>query len=156
MSTEQFRTNVLLRSEQTGGQVSVIGNLVPAGWEEPPLHHHGSDETFYVLDGELTFQLCDEIFTRTQGELAFAPRDAHHTLANPSGSEARYLLVCTPAGFERYFDRLAAEQAGSEPLASALEPYPETIVVGSHIGEREPEVGARDDRALNVPKTSTQ
>ena len=33
MSTEQFRTNVLLRSEQTGGQVSVIENLVPAGWE---------------------------------------------------------------------------------------------------------------------------
>ena len=30
VSTEQFRTNVLLRSEQTGGQVSVIENLVPA------------------------------------------------------------------------------------------------------------------------------
>jgi uncharacterized RmlC-like cupin family protein len=120
----------------------VIENTAPAGWEGPSLHHHDFDETFYVLEGELTFQLGDEIFTRTQGELAFAPRDAHHTLANPSGSEARYLLVCTPAGFERFFDRLAAEQAGVEPRASALKPYPETIVVGPHIGEREPEAKA--------------
>ena len=47
---------------------------------------------------------------------------------------ARYLLVCTPAGFERYFDRIAAEQAGIEPPPSALGPIPETIVVGDQIG----------------------
>jgi quercetin dioxygenase-like cupin family protein len=136
MSTRSFRTEVLLRGEQSDGQVSVIENTAPAGWEGPPLHHHAFDETVYVLAGELTFQLGDELLTRKQGELAFAPRDAHHTLANPSGSETRYLLVCTPAGFERFFDRLAAEQAGVEPPASALEPYPEIIFVGPPIGER--------------------
>jgi hypothetical protein len=34
---------------------------------------------------------------------------AQHTYANLSGNEARVLLLCTPADFERYFDRLAAE-----------------------------------------------
>ena len=115
MSNERFQTNVLLRSEQTNNQVSVIENLVPAGWGGPPLHHHDLDETFYVFEGELTFQLGEEIFTRTREELAFAPRNAHHTLANHSGGEARYVLVCTPAGFERRFDLMAAEQAGVEP-----------------------------------------
>lgn len=136
MSTESFRTNVLLRSEQTGGQVSVIENTIPAGWEGPPLHHHDFDEAFYVLDGELTFQLGDELFTRTRGELAFAPRGAHHTLANLSGAEARYVLVCTPAGFERRFDLMAAEQAGVEPPPEASKPAPETTFVGGRIGER--------------------
>ena len=89
MSTESFRTKVLLRSEQTDDQVSVIENTVPAGFPGPPLHHHGFDETFYVLEGELTHQLEDEIFTRKQGELAFAPRNVAHTFANLSGAEAR-------------------------------------------------------------------
>jgi hypothetical protein len=34
---------------------------------------------------------------------------------------------------------MAAERAGVEPPASALEPYPETIVVGPRIGEQDPE-----------------
>jgi mannose-6-phosphate isomerase-like protein (cupin superfamily) len=137
VSNERFRTKVLLRSEQTNDQVSVIENLVPAGWGGPPLHHHDFDETFYVLEGELTFQLGEEIFTRTQGGLAFAPRGAHHTLANQSGVEARYVLVCTPAGFERRFDLMAAEQAGVEPPPEARKPIPETIFVGPRIGERQ-------------------
>jgi hypothetical protein len=44
--------------------------------------------------------------------------------------------VCTPAGFERFFERMAAEQAGVEPPASALEPWPEVTVVGPQIGSR--------------------
>jgi quercetin dioxygenase-like cupin family protein len=156
MSAERAPVKVLLRSEQSGEQIAVMDNIVGAGFPGPPLHHHDFDETFYVLEGELTFQLEDENFTRKRGELAFAPRNVPHTFANLIGSEARYLLVCTPAGFERFFDRLAAEQAGVEPPASALKPYPETIVVGPHIGEREPEAKAGDDRTLNAPNTPTQ
>jgi quercetin dioxygenase-like cupin family protein len=139
MSTERAPINVLLRSEQSGEHIAVMDNTVGAGFPGPPLHHHDFDETFYVLEGELTFQLEDEIFTRKAGELAFAPRNVSHTFANLSGASARTLIVCTPAGFERYFDRMAAERAGVEPPASALEPYPETIVVGPRIGEQDPE-----------------
>jgi quercetin dioxygenase-like cupin family protein len=136
MSTERAPINVLLRSEQSGGQIAIMDNVVGASFPGPPLHHHDFDETFYVLEGELTFQLEDEIFTSKSGELAFAPRGVPHTFANLSGAEARALIVCTPAGFERYFDRLAAEQTGGEPLSGASKPIPETIVVGPRIGER--------------------
>jgi quercetin dioxygenase-like cupin family protein len=144
MSPAPFRTAVLLRSEQTGGAISVIENTVPAGWEGPPLHRHDFDETFCVLDGELTFQVGDEQATAAQGALAFARRGDHHTLANLTDADARYLLVCTPGGFERYFDRIAAEQAGVEPPATASKPYPETMVVG-------PRIGAQDARATSLP-----
>jgi hypothetical protein len=66
----------------------------------------------------------------------FAPRGSHHTLANLSGAPARYLFVCTPAGFENRFARTAAERAGVDPPDWALEPYPETTFVGPRIGER--------------------
>jgi mannose-6-phosphate isomerase-like protein (cupin superfamily) len=130
------RINVLLRGEDSGGRVALMDNAVPAGVEGPPLHHHDFDELFYVVDGELTFQLGDELVTRRRGELVFARRGAHHTFANLSGADARTLIVCTPAGFERYFDRMAARDAGIEPPPSALEPWPEVVVVGPRIGER--------------------
>jgi quercetin dioxygenase-like cupin family protein len=121
MSTKSFRTNVLLRSEQTDGQLSVIENTVPAGWEGPPLHHHDFDETFYVLEGELTFRLGDDVFTRGAGELAFAPGGVPHAFANRSNQPARFLLTMSPPGHDRYFDELA------EILAVDGPPDPEAI-----------------------------
>jgi quercetin dioxygenase-like cupin family protein len=109
---------VLLRSEQSGGEVAVIeGSTHPPGFAGPPLHLHDFDEAFYVLEGELTFRLSDELFTRRAGELAFAPRGVPHTYANHSGADARALIVCTPAGFERYFARMAAQPRGSTRLS---------------------------------------
>jgi mannose-6-phosphate isomerase-like protein (cupin superfamily) len=98
--------DVLLRSEESDGVVSIIDNTVPANWPGPFLHKHDFDEAFYVLEGELTFQVEDAVITKRAGELAFAPRGVAHTLANHSDGRARYLLVCTPAGFERYFARM--------------------------------------------------
>jgi quercetin dioxygenase-like cupin family protein len=121
--------SILLRTEATQNTLSLIEVTVPAGWDGPPLHHHGFDETFYVLDGELAFQLDDDVVSRGSGELVFAPRDAVHTLANLSDRPARYLLVCTPGGFERRFD---PDGVGS---IAAGRPELETHVVGPTIRE---------------------
>jgi quercetin dioxygenase-like cupin family protein len=123
---------VLLRSEDTDGQIAVVAL---GGGARPPLHHHDFDETFYVMEGELTFRLRDDVFTRGAGELAFAPRGVPHTYANLSGKPARVLLVITPAGFERYFDRIAARITGREPPPVAAGPIPEVVTVGPPLGE---------------------
>ena len=135
-ATRRGRVNVLLRSARTSNALSVMDNTVGADAKGPPLHYHDFDEAFYVLDGELAFQLGDELFTRRRGELAFAPRGARHAFANPNDADARMLLVCTPAGFERYFDRIAAREAGVDPPPEALEPWPEVVKVGPRIGDR--------------------
>jgi quercetin dioxygenase-like cupin family protein len=62
--------NVLLRSEDSDGQLAVVDL---GGGGRPPLHRHDFDETFHILDGELTFQLGDDLVVRRSGELAFAP-----------------------------------------------------------------------------------
>jgi quercetin dioxygenase-like cupin family protein len=130
---------VLLRSEQSGGEVAVIeGSRQPHGFAGPPLHHHDFDEAFYVLEGELTFRLGDELFTRKAGELAFAARGMPHTYANHSGADARALIICTPAGFERYFGRMAADREGVDPPEWALQTIPEVTVVGPQIEPQPP------------------
>jgi mannose-6-phosphate isomerase-like protein (cupin superfamily) len=123
---------VLLRSEQSDGRVSMI-ETAPGPGAGPPLHHHDFDEAFYVLEGELTFQLRDQLVKARPGDLVFAPRGVDHTFANLSGAPARQLIVCTPAGFERYFARIAAERQGIDPPDWALQPIPEVIRVGPPI-----------------------
>ena len=131
----EARFTVLLRSEETGGGGSVIEIAAGAGFAGPPLHVHDFDEGFYVLEGELTFQVDHDLVTKRSGEFAFVPRGVPHTLANRSGAPARYLLICTPAGFERSFARRAAEQEGVDPPAWALQPIPEVVRLGPRIGE---------------------
>lgn len=136
-SMPNLRTNVLLRGEQTGGHVSVTEIMVPPQTAGPPLHTHDFDEIFYMLEGELIFQVKDSLMTKGAGELSFALRNVAHTLANHTNAPARYVLVCMPAGFERHWARLAAEEAGVEPPQWALQPIPEITVVGPQIAAPE-------------------
>jgi len=131
-SVPNLTTNVLLRSEETGGHLSVTEIVVPphAG---PPLHTHDFDEAFYMLEGELIFQVEDALVTKGPGEVSFAARNLPHALANHSDAPARYVLVCTPAGFERHWARHAAAATGVEPPQWALQPIPEVTVVGPQI-----------------------
>jgi quercetin dioxygenase-like cupin family protein len=121
---------VLLRSEESDGRLAVV-ELTGRG--RPRLHRHDFDETFYILEGELTFQLGEELVTRRAGEIAFAPRGVAHTYANLSDAPARALLVITPGGFERYFARMAAERQGIEPPDWARRPTPDVTILGPPI-----------------------
>ena len=94
----------------------------------PFLHTHDFDEAFYIVEGELVFQVGDDLVTARAGDLAFAPRNVPHTFTNRSEAEARYLLVITPAGFERYFGRMT-----DDPPEWALQPIPDVQRVGEQI-----------------------
>src|SRR3954451_1470423 len=102
---------VLLRTEHSDDRVGIVEITVPAGWPGPPLHHHAFDEAFYVLEGELTFQLGEELAIAGPGSLAVAPGAAlsppgatHHPPANRRDAPAPSLFVCTPGGLDRRFD----------------------------------------------------
>jgi quercetin dioxygenase-like cupin family protein len=122
MPAERAPIKVLLRGEHSGGAVSVIESGSLPGFGGPPLHHHNFDETFYVIEGELAFQLGDELFTRKAGKLAFAPRGVAHTYANLSDAPTRHLIACTPAGEVALLrppgGRAAGRRAGRMGLAA--------------------------------------
>jgi mannose-6-phosphate isomerase-like protein (cupin superfamily) len=91
---------VLVRGADSDGRIAVMDNHVAPGTAQPPLHFHDFDEAFYVLEGELTFQLGERRELRRAGELVFAPRAVHHTFANLGEVPARTLIISTPAGFD--------------------------------------------------------
>ena len=104
--------NVVVHGEQNDGRVGVMLNRMPPGATGPPLHHHAFDEMFYVLEGELAFQVEDELVTKRSGELVFVPGGVAHAFTNRGDAPARFLIACTPAGFERHFARRAARGGG--------------------------------------------
>jgi len=66
------------------------------GDQAPPHVHHGSDEAFYVLAGELEVLMGAERRILTNGELAFIPAGTVHTFANRGPGSSRILVVMTP------------------------------------------------------------
>ena len=46
--------------EQTGGAFGFIDNLMPAGFTSPYHMHRNEDESFYVVEGEITFYVGEE------------------------------------------------------------------------------------------------
>jgi len=90
-------------SSDTGGNLFVIehSHLVPGG---PPLHLHlYQDEWFYVMEGEVVFQVGDERVQLKPGESVLGPRRVPHAFSSVA-PESRMLIAFTPAGMmEKFF-----------------------------------------------------
>jgi quercetin dioxygenase-like cupin family protein len=100
-----------VRGEQTGGSLTAFENVIAPG-DGPPLHVHASeDEAWYVIAGELRFQLGEERAAAPAGSFVFVPRGTPHGFVNAGSEPARILVLFTPSGMERFFDRFAALDA---------------------------------------------
>jgi quercetin dioxygenase-like cupin family protein len=96
---------VLLDGEQTGERFAVIEILLPKG-ASPPMHSHPQDETFYILDGEVSVWIEDAPRRCRAGAIALAPGGVPHSFHVESDT-ARMLVISTPAGIERYIRELS-------------------------------------------------
>jgi mannose-6-phosphate isomerase-like protein (cupin superfamily) len=106
--------HVHVDGDASGGALALLDERGRRG-NMPPLHvHRRDDETFYVLEGELTLFVAGEQIVLGPGQAALAPRDVPHAYRVES-EEARWLVITTPAGFDA-FVREVAEPAPAEEL----------------------------------------
>ena len=81
-----------------------------------PLHRHANeDECSYVLEGRVGVMLGDEVVEAGPGDMVFKPRGEWHAFWNAGDEPARLLDVISPAGFEAYFDEVAAAAQDGPP-----------------------------------------
>ena len=71
-----------LLAGQTGESIMLFEETVPAGTKSTHHLHHDSDEVVWVLEGEFTFKIGDEVFAGGPGTCAFLPRDVPHAWKN--------------------------------------------------------------------------
>jgi mannose-6-phosphate isomerase-like protein (cupin superfamily) len=90
------------------GSVSIVEHALEPGTLGAPLHCHSrEDEISYVLEGELTVMLGDEVVTAEVGSYLFKPRGQFHAFWNAGTKSLRMIEVISPGGFERYFSELS-------------------------------------------------
>ncbi len=124
-------------AEETGGGFEVYEIGIPAGTvhqvvgDGPPPHVHlEHEETFYVLEGELTFSFGDDAAAAPKGTIVVVPRGTRHRFTGTPGS--RCLVFTSPGGLAGFFRELgaglAAGRADAEmraTLAGKYDSYPE-------------------------------
>lgn len=109
-------------------------HLVAPPMSGPPRHAHSrEDEVFYVLEGELVFELDGGRHTVASGSTVYLRRGVVHAYQNFTTTDARLLIATTPGGFSDYFvERSAATPAGGMPpfevLGALSEKYGITIL----------------------------
>jgi quercetin dioxygenase-like cupin family protein len=103
-----FSATCVLAGDATGGTFSVVRHAIAPGiLGAPPHRHSNEDEHSFVLEGEVGFELGDEVRIASEGEVVTKPRGQMHTFWNRGDRPARILEFITPAGFEDYFSELA-------------------------------------------------
>jgi quercetin dioxygenase-like cupin family protein len=92
---------------ETNGGLFVIEhqNLVHGG---PPFHYHlYQEEYFYVLEGEVTFQVGGVRKTLGPGESVVGPRGVPHAFSGSDSHPGRMLIAFAPAGKMEPFLRVS-------------------------------------------------
>jgi quercetin dioxygenase-like cupin family protein len=93
----------LATGADTDGKYALWEAIVPPGGGPPPHVHSREEEGFYILEGEITFQIGDECLVATAGTFANLPVGTPHSFKNESERPARMLISVAPAGLERMF-----------------------------------------------------
>jgi quercetin dioxygenase-like cupin family protein len=109
----------LLGGDETAGQFSLVElNGLPGSGPGP--HIDPWRESFYVLDGELTFRYEQDGAVSSviagPGDAFTVPTGVGHAFSVTSAEPARYLIVSTPPGIDAFF-----ADAG-EPIAQPTLP----------------------------------
>jgi uncharacterized protein (DUF433 family)/quercetin dioxygenase-like cupin family protein len=76
---------------ETGDSVMLFEETAPSGTETTYHLHHDSDEVAYVLAGEITFKIGEEVTVGGPGTCAFMPRGLAHAWKNLGAETARVL-----------------------------------------------------------------
>jgi quercetin dioxygenase-like cupin family protein len=100
-------TIVKARGEDVAGAYTLLEIDVPPGPGARPHIHHEADEAFYVVAGTLTIQVEEEVITASAGAYVLVPRGARHRFWNASDEPAKAVFICSPPGFERFFEELS-------------------------------------------------
>jgi mannose-6-phosphate isomerase-like protein (cupin superfamily) len=97
----------MIDGSESGGGFSLVEHPLEPRALAAPMHRHSrEDEYSYILEGRVGADLGGEIVVGEVGDLIFKPRGQWHTFWNAGDEPARLLEIISPAGFEKFFDRL--------------------------------------------------
>jgi mannose-6-phosphate isomerase-like protein (cupin superfamily) len=99
---------------ETNGVLSLVEQVIPVGYASPWHVHHREDESFYVIDGNVTVVVGDRSVALGPGGYAFGPREIPHGFRIDGSKPARLLLMTNGGSFAEFVSEMS-EPAGVTP-----------------------------------------
>jgi quercetin dioxygenase-like cupin family protein len=115
----------LVTGKETDGRYALWETIVVPGGGPPPHTHSREEEGFYVLEGEVAFQLGETVVRAGPGTFLNMPIGSLHTFKNETGRPARMLISVAPAGLENMFFEVGTPVPAD--AVAAPPPTPEDI-----------------------------
>lgn len=101
-----------LLGHETNQSIMMFEETVPAGTKSTLHLHRNSDEVAWVLEGEITFKIGEEVTVGGPGACAFFPRNVPHAWKNSGSETGRVLFLYTPAAAGGYIEKTMIERPG--------------------------------------------
>jgi ribosomal-protein-alanine N-acetyltransferase len=95
-----------LVGHETNESIMLFEETVPVGTKSLFHLHRDSDEVAWVLAGEITFKIGDEVTVGGPGTCAFFPRNVPHAWKSTGRETGRVLFMYTPAAAGGYVEEL--------------------------------------------------
>jgi quercetin dioxygenase-like cupin family protein len=95
-----------LLGHATNESIMLFEETVPAGTKSLFHLHRDSDEVAWVLAGEITFKIGDDVSVGGPGTCAFFPRNVPHAWKNTGSETGRVVFLYTPAAAGGYVEEL--------------------------------------------------
>jgi quercetin dioxygenase-like cupin family protein len=111
----------------TGGQMTIVEVTEHPGAEAPLHVHRRDDEGFWILEGDVTFEVGDTTIEASAGDYVFGPRNIPHRFT-VGDAGCRMLFILVSGGIEDVI-RATSERASSHtlPPPSEVEPTREEV-----------------------------
>ena len=97
------RISFIETGDTTNEQYTLLDVVVVPGGGTPLHFHENEAEWFFMLDGELEFQLEDQTALADPNTLVFGPENGRHAFRNQTSDLARLLIYYEPTGVEDFF-----------------------------------------------------
>jgi quercetin dioxygenase-like cupin family protein len=128
---------IIISGKQTDGEYAVIEMSVPPGAGPNPHSHADFAETFYVLEGEVSFKSELGSYVAKKNSFINIPKGGIvHGFKNLSNETAKLLCTVTPAGLDGLFEEFAeymktpstdSEMAKKEKVQTLFEKFGQTM-----------------------------
>ncbi|MBC7926740.1 MAG: cupin domain-containing protein [Bryobacteraceae bacterium] len=118
----------LATSFLTDNRFTLIEQVCATGIGGPPTHTHPTDEGFYVLEGQCTFQAGGRTVVAGPGTFISVPRNIEHSFTVDQAG-TRVLNFYTPAGFEMILMSIAMPAQERVPPPPNAVPLPPRWIV---------------------------
>ena len=101
--------------DETEGRYSISEWWLEPHTQGPGAHSHEEDDTFYVIEGTMSFLVGDRWIDASKGSFVLAPGGVTHDFENRSSRRAGFLNLSIPGNFEKDMPAIAKWFAENPP-----------------------------------------